>query len=114
MKELEYPFDSDYILQHKKSIKRELQKQDGLIEKRIALLSGSTIGETKNVLELFLLQNGIRPVFFEGEYDRFYEDAVFENSELKEFQPEYIYVHTTNKNLQFIPNPGDSKEIAEK
>ena len=34
MKELEYPFDSDYILKKKKSLKRQLLEQDNLLEKK--------------------------------------------------------------------------------
>lgn len=110
MKELEYPFDADYILQHKKSIKKTFADVEGLSEKRIAIVTGSTVGETKNVLELFLLNQGIRPVFWEGEYNLFYEDIVFANPELVEFKPDLIYIHTTNKNIINLPLPGDEKE----
>ena len=109
MKELEYPFDADYILQHKKSIKKTFADAEGLAEKRIAIVTGSTVGETKNVLELFLLNQGIRPVFWEGEYNLFYEDIVFANDELVEFKPDIIYIHTTNKNLINLPLPGDDE-----
>ena len=70
MKELEYPFDNADILRHKKSLRRRLKEQGPFLRKRIALLSGSTIGEMKNILELFLLNQGIQPEFCEGEYDR--------------------------------------------
>ena len=55
MSVLDYPFDSAYILQKKKSIKKELLAKDKFIEKKVAIMSGSTIGEIKNILELFLL-----------------------------------------------------------
>ena len=96
------------ILKKRKSIKKELLARDTVyIEKRIALLSGSTIGDVKPVLELFLLHQGIKPVFYEGWYNRFYEDAVFENKELAEFQPEIIYIHTSNKNINKFARVGD-------
>lgn len=113
MKELQYPFESDYLLQHKKSIRRELLKGDSFVDKRIALLSGSTIGELKNMLEIFLLNEGIRPEFYVGEYDRFYEDVVFENQELQEFQPDLIYIHTTSKNIRRFPMPGADAETCD-
>ena len=45
---LDYPFDSAYILQKKKSIKKELLANNKFIDKKVAILSGSTIGEIKN------------------------------------------------------------------
>lgn len=40
MKELEYPFDGDYILKKKKSIKKELLAREDIkyLEKKIAIL----------------------------------------------------------------------------
>ena len=99
MKELEYPFDSDYILKKKKSLKKQLIKQDNLLEKRIAILGGSTTNDIKLVLELFLLNYGIKPIFYESEYNQFYQDAVFGNEELDHFNPDIIYIHTTNRNI---------------
>ena len=51
MSVLSYPFDNAYILQKKKSIKKELLQKEKFIDKKIAILSGSTIGEIKNILE---------------------------------------------------------------
>ena len=76
---IQYPFDPNYILTKRRYLKRELLQQESLLEKKVAILSGTTIGELKSVLEIFLLSYGIRPVFFEGDYNRFYEDAVFCN-----------------------------------
>ncbi|MBQ9959949.1 MAG: HAD family hydrolase, partial [Oscillospiraceae bacterium] len=72
----DYPFDAAQLLRRRRSIKKELLQRENLLEKRIAILSGTTVGELKTMLEIFLLSHGIRPVFHEGEYDRFYEDAV--------------------------------------
>ena len=60
MKELEYPFDGDYILKKKKSIRRALL-EDGTqrIRKNIAILGGSTTANVAQILDLFLLNNGI-------------------------------------------------------
>ena len=111
MKELEYPLDCEYILQKKRAIKKELLKSKELIEKKVAIMSGSTIGEIKNILEIFLLYNGIKPQFFIGDYSLFYENLVFENSELKQFNPDIIYIHTSNKNIQNFPQVNDTEEM---
>lgn len=113
MTPFDYPYDCDTILQKKRRLRRELLAQEGLIPKKIAILSGSTIGEVKNVLELFLLHHGIAPEFYEGEYARYYENAVFDDGSLRAFAPDIIYVHTTVKNLMGLPCPADTDVQAE-
>ena len=63
------------LLQKKKSIKKELLAKDKFIEKKVAVMSGSTIGEIKNILELFLLNYGIKPEFRVGGYNRYFEET---------------------------------------
>lgn len=113
MMELEYPFDADWILKKKKSIKKELLLQDSgaFIEKRIAILGGSTTNDIKNILELFLLNYGIRPSFYESEYNQFYEDGMFPNPVLEEFAPDIIYIHTSNRNISEYPVLSDTKDV---
>lgn len=104
----EYPLNTEYILRKKKSLKRELLKKENLIEKRIAILGGSTTSEIKNILELFLLNEGIAPIFYESEYNKYYEDALF-NEELERFNPEIVYIHTNYRNIQHFPTINSSK-----
>lgn len=117
MRELEYPFDAGYLLKSSKKIKRALLEQttsDGapvpFLKKRIAVLGGSTTHDIIRMLELFLLNVGIQPEFYESEYAQYWQDAVFENEKLKEFGPELIYIHTTSRNITFYPEIGDTKE----
>ena len=66
LSELEYPFDAELILQKKKSLRRRLlDDKSSRITKKIAILGGSTTNDIKKVLELFLLNKGIAPVFYE-------------------------------------------------
>lgn len=112
---LDYPFDPALILQKKRKLKRTLSQAPGLVPKKIAIMSGSTIGEIKNILELFLLANGIQPTFYEGEYALFYENLVFDNGSLAAFAPDIIYIHTSQHNLKHWPQPGDStQDVADK
>ena len=98
MNGIEYPFDSIEVLRKKKTIKRRLDEQSNMIEVRIAILCGSTIGDIKDVLEIFLLSFGIKVEFHIGQYDRFYEDVLFENQELIDFKPDIIIIHTSLRN----------------
>lgn len=115
MKELEYPFDANYILSKKKKIKKQLlvDKTD-FLEKNIAILGGSTTNDIKLVLEIFLLNYGIRPHFYESEYNQYYQDAVFSNPELEDFHPDMIYIHTTNRNVTKYPFISDTEEDIER
>ena len=79
---LNYPFDTNLLMSKRRRIKRELLEQNTQWKDlRIAILGGSTTHDVKEILELFLLNQGIRPSFYESEYNKFYEDAVFGNDE---------------------------------
>jgi FkbH-like protein len=109
-----YPLNITQILRKKKSIKKELLYKYNFIEKNIAILGGSTTSEIKNILELFLLDNGIKPNFYESEYNKYYEDALFGNDELNKFNPDIIYIHTTNKNIIQYSNINDTQRDIDK
>ena len=107
MKELEYPFDPEWMIKKKKSIRKELLEEaekNGVtfLEKKIAILGGQTTQNIKLVLELFLLNQGIRPSFYESEYNQWFEDGMFPNAELEAFAPDLIYVCTCVRNIIVI------------
>ena len=110
--DLSYPLDSQYILRKKRAIKKQLlaNENKSSIEKRIAILGGSTTAEIKNILEIFLLSYGIRPMFYESEYNKYYEDALFGNEILNDFKPDLIYIHTSVVNITRFPNPNDGED----
>ena len=109
---LEYPFKSEYILKKKKSIKKELLgEKTKRITKKIAVLGGSTTHNIVEILELFLLNYGIEPIFYESEYAMYWQDAMFGNEELDAFQPDIIYIHTSNRNIMDYPLLSDTKEM---
>ena len=88
-------------MRKQKSIRRQLLARNSIsyVDKRVAILSGSTTDDVKNILELFLLYAGIKPVFYQSEYNKFYEDAVWGNPELDEFKPEIIIIFTSVVNI---------------
>lgn len=113
----EYPLDHEYILRKRKSIKKTLLEKENFIEKKVAILGGSTTSEIKNILELFLLNENIKPIFYESEYNKYYEDALF-SEELEKFSPDIVYIHTNYHNITFFPTIEDKddevREILEK
>ena len=115
MKELEFPFNAEYILKKRKSIKKSLINEENTkrILKRVAFLGGSTTHDIKEMMELFLLNTGIEPEFYESEYNQYWQDVMFDNPELTEFKPDIIFIHTSSRNIKDFPTVRDSKERVE-
>lgn len=112
MKALEYPFNPEYIIKNKKRIKRELLEHTNatFLEKKIAILGGETTSDIKLVLELFLLNYGIKPIFYESEYNQYYEDGMFSNPCLEAFKPDIIFICTCIRNINLFPEISDTRE----
>lgn len=110
---LSHPFDNKIIMAKKRAIKKDLLSSNkDFLKKNIAILGGSTTKDIKDILEIFLLKNSIKPKFYESEYGKFWEDAVFENQLLKEFNPDIFYIHTCNRNILNFPEINSSvKEV---
>ena len=113
LKKLEYPFDWKYINRKKKILKKNLlDRKKKFLEKKIAILGGSTTNELKLVLELFLLKEGIKPIFYETEYNKYYEEALF-GKRLEEFKPDIIYLYVNEKNIKYPSIINSNEEINE-
>lgn len=110
---LEYPFDSDYILQNKRAIKKQLLQKPALLDKKIAVVSGTTIGELPKILELFLLDAGIKPEMLVGEYARYYEEIVFDDGTLAAFKPDILFINTNIHSIDAMPLAGESREAVD-
>lgn len=115
MRELEYPFDAEYILKKKNSLRKKLisQSNGNFLKKKIAILGGETTRDIKLMLELFLLNYGIEPSFYESEYNQWYEDGAFPNMELEKFSPDLVYICTCVRSIYEFPQMGDSKEVVD-
>ena len=118
MLDLTYPFDSSYLLKKRKSIKRALLSElesretagEKILAKRIAVLGGSTTHDIVEMLELFLLNYGIKAEFYESEYAQYWNDVMFGNSELADFKPDVIFIHTSTRNITAFSTVRDSRE----
>lgn len=114
LKELEYPFDTDYIIENKKRLRRELlEKSESFDNVKIAIMCGGTVSNIKKVIELFLLDNRIKPEFYESEYNQYFEESVFPNEKLEEFAPDIVYICTSNHNISNFPLIQDKPEDVE-
>ena len=114
MLELEYPFDSAYIMKKRRSIKKTLLSDGSArVKKNIAVLGGSTTNDIVSIMELFLLNNGIEPTFYQSEYAQYWQDAMFPGEELLSFKPDIVFIHTTNRNISAYPQITDSKEAVD-
>ena len=109
-----YPIDSKTLLRKKLGVKKELlANSEGFPEKRIAVLGGSTTNEIADQLELFLLNDGIRPTIYQSEYAQYWSDAVFGNPELDGFHPDIVFIHTNWRNIPAFPTTSFTPEEAD-
>ena len=109
---LDHPFDPDLILRKKRSLKRELMAHPPALKRRIAVMGGPTTAEVVDILELFLLHQGIAPEFFQSEYNKVGEDALFGSPELEAFKPELVVLFTTQASLRRYPEPAEPVDSA--
>ena len=111
MNVFQYPLDVKVLLRKKKSIKKDLlENEKSWIEKKIAVLGGSTTNEVVDQLYIFLLNYGIKASFYQSEYGQYWQDAVFGSNGLDTFEPDIIYIHTSWRNIERFPEISDSKE----
>jgi FkbH-like protein len=104
---VEFPFSSSTIIAERRKIKKALLAQHGEQQKiKLAILGGSTTSEIRHVLEIFLLDQGFDPEFYESDYNQYFADAVFDNPNLTAFEPDLVYVHTTHVNIARWPDIG--------
>lgn len=115
MNRISYPFDGAQLIKDKKKLKRELLADgSSRITKKIAVLGGSTTADIVKMLDIFLLDNGIQAEFYESEYARYWQDAVFENEQLDSFRPDVIFIHTTFRNIMEKVTPAMPEEECDK
>lgn len=111
MAKTDFPYDFAALTDNRRKTKRELLNDgSNRIKKNIAVLGGSTTNDIIKTLEVLLLAEGIEPTFYESEYNRFWQDAMFGNEELADFKPDIIYIHTSYRNIApFLPEATDSE-----
>jgi FkbH-like protein len=113
-KALQFPTAAADILRKRRTLKKELLKQTNLVPTRIAILGGSTTTEVRSTLEVFLLAQGIQPVFYESGYGRYAEEIQFENPDLWDFKPDIVLIHTTWHNVSQFPELLESEAEVER
>lgn len=105
-------YTPETLLRKYKLLRREMLAENiQWLDKRIAILGGSTTTDIRKMLELFLLSHGIRGEFYESEYGQYWQDAMFGTQELLEFYPDIIFIHTSNRNITQYPIAGDDTQI---
>ncbi len=112
MNNLHYPYDLSEVLRKRKVIKRELLEKLPENSKvlKIAILGGGTVNIFGELLELYLLKQGCKCDFYYSDYNRYYEEVMFDTGSLWEFEADYIYIHTTVRNIEEFPLTGESLE----
>jgi len=100
---------AETLLRKQKALRRTLLERADLLEVRIAVLGGSTTDEVVNLLELLLLRAGLKPVFYQSDYQKYFEEAVIDPARVIAFRPDIVWVYTSSRDVRYPPI--DAKEI---
>ncbi len=103
---LQPPFEPIALLRNARKLARQMRAASDLKPIRVAILGGATSQEIAAFLDLFLLEKGFSPLFWHSEYGKYWEDAVLHTTQVAEFQPDLVYVHTGIRNVQSWPSIG--------
>jgi FkbH-like protein len=83
------------------------------VTKKIAILSSSTSHFFKQLLRLFLYQEGIAPIFYEAEFGSIYEQILNLDSELYTFVPDVLLLLPDYRDIKEMPPLFSSLEDVE-
>src|SRR5579864_7089789 len=95
---------AEILIRKRKSLVRELRQKQAGLQSRVAILGGSTTNEVTDFLELFLLDQGISPIFYQSEYNKYFEESVVDPSRLVAFRPDIVFVYTSSVNIRPLPS----------
>lgn len=107
------PFTGELLTKYRKIRRELLAEGTAFLDKRLAILGGSTTHSVREALDLFLLRHGIRCEFYESGYAQYWQDAMFPNPALEAFHPDVIYIHTSNRNITRYPLLSDPPEAVD-
>lgn len=111
IEELLYPFDGKRILRQKDAILSKLLAEGcPADEVKIAVMCGGTFGPMEQLLQMFLLNVGIRPRFYLSEPERYWEQLVVRREALVRFAPDVICIFTSSYDLLPADSGPDAPE----
>ncbi len=111
---LAYPFDAGELLRTRRKLKRRCWPTAANESKKIAVLGGSTTNDVCDMLELFLLAEGIRPVFYQSEYAKVLGGRYVRQSDAGGLRAGRGLCTRPSATLRRIsPHPDDSAEAVE-
>jgi hypothetical protein len=93
----------DEILLKRRGLRRRLSAWEHLYPIRIAVLGGSTTSEIVDLLDLWLLERGFAPVFYQSDNGRYYVGPLHRPEKLIAFNPDLVYIHTSCMDIQNFP-----------
>lgn len=104
-------YNTSDLIKKRRSLKKSLLEKGGQkIQKSVLMLSGSTIGELAEQLDLFCYSKGVELVIHQGDYGRYYEDALYGNAQIDNRKYDFIYIHISSRNIVNLPEPFEEKE----
>ncbi len=106
-------YSTGELIRKRRMLMKELEADEkNVISRKMLILSGSTIGELADQLQMFCLSKGIKLEIVQGDYGRFYEDAIYGKVVSKD-EYDFIYVHTSSRNILKWPEPFEDRATTE-
>lgn len=81
---------------------------------KIAVLGSFTTHQLVTLLELYLQAGRVGAEIYEADYGTFRQELLDPGSELYRFQPNFIVLATTWRNLGHLPAPGDDRPATQR
>jgi len=77
---------------------------------RLAILGGSTLTQLVQLVEAFLVAEGIAAEVFEADYGVYRQEILSPGSSLDAFQPQIVFLATGSGDISKLPTPGMSRD----
>jgi FkbH-like protein len=92
-------------------VMRKVAQKAGVHDRRakIAVLGSFTTHQLVTLIELFLQAGRIGTLIYEADYGTIRQEILDPGSELYQFQPDFVVVATTWRDLVHRPDPGDDR-----
>jgi len=81
---------------------------------KIAILGGSTTDLIKDNLQKLCWNSKLRAEFYQSDYNQFYYEGLNPSKKLIKFNPDFIYIHTSNINIDEYPKIGAGNKDVKK
>lgn len=97
--------------QARKRVKLRKNGYKSPVQVRVAVLGNTTTDQLASFIDLFLFGQNIDAEIYEAPYGLLRQEILDPTSGLYQFEPHYIFLATTRRDLGQLPSPADSLDV---